>query len=323
MCVHAQGGFMSKARAALILTLAILAHPAQALESLKIAAGARGNWETAAAELGLTSGIFKKHGLDVEVLWTQGSGETLQATAAGSADVGIGLGLAAAMAAWVKGAPILPIANASTGPDLYWYVPAASPIRSLKDAAGKTMAYSTTGSSSYMALVALGKLYKVDIKPTGTGSPSATLAQVMSGQVDIGWAGPPFGIDQVEAGKLRIVAKEEELPDFQNQTARIMVSPVSFIRNRPQALAAFRAAYADTLDWMYQSPDGMKAYIAFSGVSPDVAKRVREDFFPKKALELNRLSGVNEAMRDAVEMKFLSAPLTAEQQQAFFASYAK
>jgi NitT/TauT family transport system substrate-binding protein len=227
------------------------------------------------------------------------------------------------MAAWVKGAPILPIANASTGPDLYWYVPAASPIRSLKDAAGKTMAYSTTGSSSYMALVALGKLYKVDVKPTGTGSPSATLAQVMSGQVDIGWAGPPFGIDQVEAGKLRIVAKEEELPDFQNQTARIMVSPVSFIRNRPQTLKAFREAYAETLDWMYASPDAMQAYVAFAGFSPDVAKRVREDFFPKKALELNRLSGVNEAMRDAVEMKLLAAPLTREQQDAFFASYAR
>lgn len=314
---------MLKVRAALLLTLACLALPARAMEQIKIAAGARGNWETAAAELGLTSGIFAKHGLQAEVLWTQGSGETLQATAAGSADVGVGLGLAAAMSAWLKGAPILPIANASTGPDLYWYVPAGSPIRSLKDAAGKTMAYSTTGSSSYMALVALGKLYKVDVKPTGTGSPAATLAQVMSGQVDIGWAGPPFAIDQVEAGKLRIVAKEEELADFQNQTARIMVSPVSFIRNRPQTLAAFRAAYAETLDWMYASPDAMKAYIDFSGVAPAVAARVREDFFPKKALELNRLSGVNEAMRDAVEMKLLAAPLTREQQDAFFASYAK
>ena len=314
---------MSKARIALIAALALCALPALANEPIKIAAGARGNWETAAAELGLKSGIFKKHGLDAEVLWTQGSGETLQATAAGSADVGIGLGLAAAMAAWVKGAPILPIANASTGPDLYWYVPAASPIHSLKDAAGKTMAYSTTGSSSYMALVALAKQYKVDVKPTGTGSPSATLAQVMSGQVDIGWAGPPFGIDQVEAGKLRIVAKEEELPDFQNQTARIMVSPVSFIKNRPQTLQAFRAAYAETLDWMYASPDAMKAYVEFAGFSSDVAKRVREEFFPKKALELNRLSGVNEAMRDAVDMKLLSAPLTREQQDAFFASYAR
>jgi NitT/TauT family transport system substrate-binding protein len=314
---------MPKLRAALVIVLAVTALPAQALDQIRIAAGARGNWETAAAELGLTSGIFAKHGLQAEVLWTQGSGETLQATAAGSADVGVGLGLAAAMAAWLKGAPILPIANASTGPDLYWYVPAASPIKSLKDAAGKSMAYSTTGSSSYMALIALGKLYKVDVKPTGTGNPAATLAQVMSGQVDIGWAGPPFGIDQVEAGKLRIVAREEELADFQNQTARIMVSPVSFIKNRPQALEAFRAAYAETIDWMYQSPDAMKAYTAFSGASPEVTKRVREDFFPKKALELNRLSGVNEAMRDAVEMKFLPAPLTTEQQQAFFASYAK
>jgi hypothetical protein len=50
---------------------------------------------------------------------------------------------------------------------------------------------------------------------------------------------------------------------------------------------------------------------------------VRQEFFPKKALELNRLSGVDEAMRDAVDMKLPAAPLTKEQQQAFFASYAR
>src|SRR4051812_474135 len=41
-----------------------------AAESVRVAAGAQGNWETAAAELGLRQGFFAKHGLDVQLLWT-------------------------------------------------------------------------------------------------------------------------------------------------------------------------------------------------------------------------------------------------------------
>ena len=53
------------------------------------------------------------------------------------------------MGAFAKGAPVRAIANSTTGADdLFWYVPASSPIHSLKDAAGKTIAYSTTGSST-------------------------------------------------------------------------------------------------------------------------------------------------------------------------------
>jgi NitT/TauT family transport system substrate-binding protein len=142
----------------LILLVAALGsiQMARAQETLKIASGAQGNWETSPAELGRRLGIFHKHGLDVELLWTQGGAETQQAVVAGSADIGIGLGLGAVMAAYAKGAPIRPVANAMTGPDVYWYVPAASSITSLKEASGKTMAYSTIGSSSYVALLGLG-----------------------------------------------------------------------------------------------------------------------------------------------------------------------
>lgn len=307
----------------LVASAVLLALPAQAQDKLTIASGARGNWETAAAELGMRSGIFKKHGLDVEVLWTQGGGETLQAVTSGSADLGIGLGLAAAMSAYVKGAPVRPIANASTGPDIYWYVPAASPITSLKDAAGKTMAYSTMGSSSYVALLGLRKLYGVDVKPTGTGSPTATFTQVMSNQVDIGWAGPPFGIAQIRNGTIRVVAREAEVPEFQNQTVRVILGNLTLIQTRRKVLDEFRAAYAETLDWMYSDAAAMKAYSDFSGIAQDIALQVRDEFFPKKALELTSLAGVDYAMSDAVEMKFMREPLTKTQLDEFFAYYAK
>ena len=294
-----------------------------AAEKITVASGAQGNWETAAAQLGLQQGIFLKHGLDVQLLWTQGGGETLQAVVSGSADIGIGLGLTAVMAAYVKGAPIRPIANASTGPDLYWYVAAASPIKSLRDAAGKSMAYSTAGSSTQIALLGLRKLYDVDVRPVATGSPQATYTQVMSGQIDIGWAGPPFGIEQLRKGLIRVVVKEEELPELRDQTVRIMAANLTSLQSKKGLIDDYRAAYAETLTWMYSDPAAMAAYSKFSGIAEDIATQVRSEYWPKRSLDLNTLGGVGAAMRDGVGMKFLTTPLQKEQLDEFFSFYAR
>ena len=60
------------------------------------------------------------------------------------------------MRAFSKGAPVRILLPAFTGTgDLYWYVKADSPIKSLKDTTDKhTIAYSTNGSSSNNIVVA-------------------------------------------------------------------------------------------------------------------------------------------------------------------------
>ena len=62
---------------------------ARAQDNLKLAVGQRGNWASSVAEVGQRAGIFKKHGLTLDLLYTQGSGETQQAVIAESVDVGI------------------------------------------------------------------------------------------------------------------------------------------------------------------------------------------------------------------------------------------
>src|SRR5258707_14356779 len=104
------------------------------------------------------------------------------------------MGTAGVLGAFAKGAPVRAIANSMTGPDdLFWYVPAASPIKSIKDAGGKTIAYSTNGSSTNLAVLAFNREFSVQAKPVATGSPSATFTQTMTGQVDIGWGGAAAG----------------------------------------------------------------------------------------------------------------------------------
>ena len=151
----------------LFLAFAGLAIGTSALaeDTLKLAIGQRGNWENAAPELGQKAGIFSKHGLNLEILYTQGAGETLQAVISGSVDIGIGVGTAGVLGAFAKGAPVRAIANSTTGADdLFWYVPDASPIKGIKDAAGRTIAYSTNGSSTNLAVLAFIREFGVSMK---------------------------------------------------------------------------------------------------------------------------------------------------------------
>ena len=164
---------VSAAAAAIVLATGAMAS-AFAQDKLKVAAGQRGNYDTAISEVGQRLGIFKKHGLDVEVLWTQGSGETQQAILSNSVDVGISVGTLSVMGAFAKGAPIRVIGSEMTGAaDLYWYVKADSPIKSLKDAEGKSIAFSTVGASTHSIVVQFVRDQAPKAKAVATGSPRA------------------------------------------------------------------------------------------------------------------------------------------------------
>ena len=306
------------------LAVATIGPTAMAEDTLKLAIGQRGNWENAAPELGQKAGFFKKHGLALELLYTQGAGETLQAVISGSVDLGIGVGTAGVLGAYAKGAPVRAIANSMTGADdLFWYVPAASPIKTIKDAAGKTIAYSTTGSSTNLAVLAFIREFGVQAKPIAMGSPASTFTQTMSGQVDIGWSSPPFGVEALQQGRIRIVVRESDVPAFRNQTVRLMIANTATAEQRRDVIDRYLQAYRETLDWMYSDPAALKAYAEWVNIPENLAKEVRDQFYPKENLRLDRLSGLDAAMADAVSLKFLPAPLTKQQQDELFKYYAR
>ena len=306
------------------LAVATIGPTAMAEDTLKLAIGQRGNWENAAPELGQKAGFFKKHGIALELLYTQGAGETLQAVISGSVDLGIGVGTAGVLGAYAKGAPVRAIANSMTGADdLFWYVPATSPIKTIKDAAGKTIAYSTTGSSTNLAVLAFIREFGVQAKPVATGSPASTFTQTMSGQVDIGWSSPPFGVEALQQGRIRIVVRESDVPAFRNQTVRLMIANTATAEQRRDVIDRYLQAYRETLDWMYSDPAALKAYAEWVNIPENLAKEVRDQFYPKENLRLDRLSGLDAAMADAVSLKFLPAPLTKQQQDELFKYYAR
>ena len=299
------------ALAALALALAASAH---AQDTLKLAVGQRGNWDTSVAEVGQRAGIFKKHNLVLEILYTQGSGETQQPVISGNVDIGVAVGVMGALSSFSKGAPVRVIGAETTGAhDLFWYVRADSPIKSLKDTEGKTIAYSTKGSSTNGIVTAFVKQYNLKANLVATGGPSSTLTQVMSGQVDVGWSAPPFGLDQLDEKKIRIIASGNDADVFKGQTVRLLIANAQALQSKKPVFDRFMKAYRETVDYMYNDPAALKVYADFVGISDAKAKRTRDDFFPKQAVDPDHIVGLDAIMKDAVELKFTSAPLTKEQ----------
>jgi NitT/TauT family transport system substrate-binding protein len=288
--------------------------PASAQDTLKLAIGQRGNWDTSVAEIGQKLGIFKKHNLVLENLYTQGGGETQQAVISGSVDIGVAAGVMGVMSAFSKGAPVRVIGAETTGAqDLFWYVPATSPIKSLKETDGKTIAYSTNGSSTNGIVTAFVKQFDLKAKPVATGGPSSTLTQVMSGQVDVGWSAPPFGLDQLDDKKIRIIASGNDAVVFKGQTVRLLIANAQALQAKKPVIDRFMKAYRETIDAMYADPNALKVYAEFVGISEAKAKRTRDDFFPKAAIDPDKVVGLDSIVQDAVTLKFTAAPLTKEQ----------
>src|SRR2546421_12696575 len=96
---------------ALALLFVFLVSEVRAQDTLKLAIAMRGNWENAAPDLGERVDIFKKHGLVLEKVYTQGTGETIQVVISGSVDLGLAIGTSAAMGAFAKGAPVRAIGS--------------------------------------------------------------------------------------------------------------------------------------------------------------------------------------------------------------------
>jgi NitT/TauT family transport system substrate-binding protein len=292
----------------------IVAVPAPAAEVFKLAIGQRGLWDSAIAEIGTEAGIFARHGLELQAFYTSGGGETQQAVISGSSDIGVSAGTLGVLGAYAKGAPIRIIAGEATGTAEYYFVRAASAVRSMRDIKPEmTFAYSTNGSGTHITALRFFKEYGIEAKLVATGSVPATFTQVMSGQIDVGFSTPPFGLDAANEGRIRIIASANDLASVRSQTVRVIIANASDFARRRDAYRAFIAAYRETIDWMYADPRAIAAFARYAHIPKATAQTVRDRFYPKTMLQLDEISGIDELMADAVAFKYIAQPLSPAQ----------
>ena len=298
---------------AVIIALSAIPMQASAADLLRLSAAQRGAWDSAAPELGKSAGIFDKHGITLDLLYTR-DGEVESSVASGSSDVGVGVSTIGVLRAYAKSAPLRVIGANTTGTANYWYVQATSPIKAIKDINGKTIAYWTSNAASKYYVFDLIKQYRLKAaRPMAIGGPTATFNQVMSGHVDVGWAEAPFGVDAIEQGKIRVVARATDVSAIRRDTVRVLITNADALQKRKDVLARFMQAYRETIDGMSPDPAALKRYAEFAGVSEGIAKRLRDEFYTKDMLAPDKVVGLDAIMKEAITSRYILTPLSKAQ----------
>jgi NitT/TauT family transport system substrate-binding protein len=313
-----------KRRAVLTLTAAAVATaamtaPVRADDAFSLAIGQRGSWEPMIAQQGFDQGIFKRAGIDLKLSYTAGGSDTIAAVTGGGADFGFAVGTTAVIAAFAKGAPIKIVSASFTGAnDIYFYVRNESPIQKIADTTGKTFAFTRPGSSSFTIAHAAADAAKVQPNFVAGGDLQAILTQVLSGQIDVGLSGAPQFFDLIQQKKIRMIGRGSEAKALDGVTVRVNIAHTSVLRDRHEAAVRFFKAYSDTIGWMYKNLNqSVVNYARYTELPVDIAKGV-VPFYPLRAVALAPVNGFNRSIDEAVDLKFIPAPLTADQQKAIF-----
>ena len=275
-----------------------------AVEKLKVAIPQRGFWDSTWVEFGEAAGFFKDAGLEVEVFYTEGGAQTIATVASGSVDIAMSNGILGAIGAYVKGGEATPyriISAEMTGAnELFWWVKADSPIKTLKDAGdGKTIAFSSPGSSSNLILLTLLKQAGSKAKPVPTGGVPGTYTQTMTGQIDIGWSVVPFALKDVNDGKIRIVARARDATELAEPDHPRQPRQRQFAEDQARGDHQVHAGdpEVDRLGLRHRPDKAIEIFAKNMKVTPEIAKQAVDGFFPKSAMQIGEIKDLERSLQ--------------------------
>jgi hypothetical protein len=82
---------------------------------------------------------------------------------------------------------------------------------------------------------------------------------------------------------------------------RVNITNLQTLNTRKAAIDRYMKAYRETIDWMYSDdPKALATYAEFVGIPLEMAKRTRDQFFPKAAVDPDRIVGLDTIVPDAV-----------------------
>lgn len=236
----------------LMLAAAALASSgAQAADQLTVGKASPTSSPMLPVDVGVKSGIFAKHGLDVTIQNFGGGGKMHQAAAAGAIDIGVGAGPELALIA--KGSPEIAIANVvAPATFLGVAVPADSKAKSLKDLKGTKIAVSSNGSFTFWLAQQLAKKEgwgEKDITIVANGSEPATVIAAFrthNVDADIIPTSLTFQMEEKHEGKLLAPVSSY----MGNTSAGTIFATTKLVQSNPDAIKRFLAGWFETIDFM-------------------------------------------------------------------------
>jgi NitT/TauT family transport system substrate-binding protein len=272
-------------------------------------------------------GIFKKHGLDIELIYISGSTRGIQSLIAGEVAFVGGVGTSAVNGKLAGGDVAIVDSLTNTLP---YYIIGKPEIKSAEDIRGRSAAIHIPGTAADFALRLALKQLKLtlnDIKAVTIGTGTARVLAVTSGQLDF-TVGQEAERIKGEQGGLKVILDMAKLkipfqltctvtsrkmirenPEVVTHVVRAMAETVHYYKqNQPEVIKVLQkytrgqdravlekayAAYRDLLvDDTYPTMEGLRNILEIQAeIDPKAAKAKAEDFVDLRFVDELKRSG--------------------------------
>ena len=237
-------------RSAVGAVCVLLALPIASADTLRIGKAGSNAFSFAPADIGVQTGIFKKHGLELTISSFGGDAKVQQAMTADSIDIGLGSG--PGLAFMVKGSPAKGIAAMADPPLTFaMVIRNDGSVKSLDDLKGKKVGVSTVGSVTgwLVGETSRQKGWGYDgMAKVAVGNDASRVAAVKTKSIDAAVVNLTAALLYEKSGEGKILLRFGDLlKDFH---VHVIFATDKAIAEKPDLLRRFLAGWFDTIALM-------------------------------------------------------------------------
>ncbi|MET7246253.1 ABC transporter substrate-binding protein [Methylobacterium sp. EM32] len=277
------GGMTRRAAFGLAAGAASLALGAPSLRAasqrIRIGLATKTWWPSVVADVAVKQGLFAKAGLDPELTVYRSGGESFEAQAAGAADLITGLvsQIATGRTRGVNTKILALSASANTGWRLL--VKTGSPIKDVKDIAGRKVGITTAGSLSDVMALWTRAQHGIDFTSVPLGG-GGLVPNLLSGNVDAAVVYSPLSFQTLQARQT--VSLLDYAAAMPSHLAVSWSAPDTLIGKQPEMLrAALAALYGAVVHLQKNRDEAVRIIAEANSVSEAVAAQEFEETFMK------------------------------------------
>jgi NitT/TauT family transport system substrate-binding protein len=235
--------------AVLLAALTLIAAPAGAADKLRVGKAVPEAFSFVPLDVGMSKGIFAKHGVEIESIAFAGDARMQQAMAADSIDLALGSG--PGMAFIMKGSPVKAVTAMAGAPLLLTLVVKSGGPKTIADLKGKRVSVSTVGSLTAWLVAETSNQQGwgpegIVVTPMGATAPQ--IAALMRGEIDGMVTDMATALTLEKEGRARILARFGKIVnDFH---IHVIFATNKAIDTKPAQLSNFVKGWLETIAFM-------------------------------------------------------------------------
>jgi NitT/TauT family transport system substrate-binding protein len=278
-----------------------------AAETLRVGKAGREAFSFVPADVGQRTGIFRKHGVEIEISNFGGDARLQQAMVANSIDFALGSG--PGMGFLAKGVPSITVAAMANEPlSMGLTIGKNSPIKAYDDLKGALVSVATAGSLTFWLAHEFSRQRgwgPNGIKTVPLGVNPAQVAALKAGQVQGIVASSSVGYMLEKTGDGRVLVEfGDHVKDFHTH---VIFATKEIVTKRPDAVRRFLAGWIEVIAFMAANrEETIKLVMPVSGLSEDIQTREYDKAMPMMSRDLRFQPRALEVLqRSLVELEIL------------------